>query len=240
MSVTTAPVPIHLPHRGPSPRPWSPDEFARMQALGLFAGRPASLAAGVVVEHVPGQPARPFAFTCKEYYALADAGFFRGQRVQLIRGVITLEPPMNPPHATALTKILMVAVRLFAVGHAIRIQLPLDLGQTVQPQPDVAIVSGSADDYAQAHPTTAVLVVEVADTTLTDDLTTQAELYATAAIQEYWVIDLPNRRLHVLRDPAPVAAGGTAYHTQRTYGPADTVAPLAAPNSPITVSDLLP
>ena len=52
-----------------------------------------------------------------------------------------------------------------------------------EPQPDVAVFAGQLRSYAD-HPTTALLVVEVSDTTLSDDLTTKAELYATAGIAE--------------------------------------------------------
>ena len=90
------------------------------------------------------------------------------------------------------------------------------------------------------HPTTASLVVEIADTTLTLDMTEKAELYATAGIADYWIVDLNARRLLVLRDPAPIAAGGFAYRTQRVLGPADAVAPLAAPDATVRVADLLP
>jgi Uma2 family endonuclease len=83
-------------------------------------------------------------------------------------------------------------------------------------------------------------VLEVSDTTLALDLTEKAELYATAGIADYWVLDLTGRRLLVFRDPAPVAAGGAAYRTHQTLAPSESVAPLAAPNSPVTVADLLP
>ena len=68
------------------------------------------------------------------------------------------------------------------------------------------------DDYATAHPTGSdiMLLVEVADTSLQHDLTEKAELYATAGVPEYWVVDVLNRVVYVLRDPGTVAANGTA------------------------------
>ena len=90
------------------------------------------------------------------------------------------------------------------------------------------------------HPTTAALVIEVADTSLNYDITAKAELYATAGIADYCVLDVDGRRLFVFRDPAPVPDGGSAYRTQLALGPADSVAPLAAPASPVRVTDLLP
>ena len=86
------------------------------------------------------------------------------------------------------------------------------------------------------------MVVEVADTSLFIDTTTKAELYATAGVPDYWVLDVTNRQLHIFRDPLPLPAGlgTTAYRTHQTLNSTDTIAPLAAPNHIITVSDLLP
>jgi len=82
--------------------------------------------------------------------------------------------------------------------------------------------------------------VEISDSSLDFDTTTKAELYAEDGIREYWVVDLVNRHVLVFRDPAAIAAGGHTYLTRLTSGPADTVSPLAAPNTPIRVADLLP
>ncbi len=87
-----------------------------------------------------------------------------------------------------------------------------------------------------------MLIVEVADSSLFLDTTTKAELYATAGVPDYWVIDLENRRLLVFRDPVPLPAGlgATAYQTHRAHAPHDTVSPLAAPTASVRVGDLLP
>lgn len=234
------PPPAHG-RRDPFPRPWTPAEFQTMQALGLFPGRPVSLAGGRVVEVVPGDPTpRPVPFTRAEYYALWEANLFRNQRVQLIRGVIVQESPMLPPHATGVRKVTKQLERVFPAGVDVRPQLPIDLGPDNEPHPDVAVVAGAVDDFATAHPKSALLIVEVAETSLYEDTTTKAELYAEAGIADYWVLDLVNRQLLVFRNPAPVAAGGTAYRTHHTFGPADTVAPLAAPGATVRVADLLP
>ena len=54
------------------------------------------------------------------------------------------------------------------------VQLPMTLGPRNQPEPDVAVVAGAARDYPDAHPTTAVLIIEISDTTLRYDRTTKA------------------------------------------------------------------
>ena len=189
----------------------------------------------------PAGPPRNKLFTVPQFHYLGDAGVFENTRAKLIHGVIVEEGPMNPPHATAATKTEDAVREAFGRGWHLRAAKPLVLGPGLDPQPDAAVYPGKPADYP-SHPTTAALVVEVADSSLSYDTTAKAELYATAGIAEYWVVDVDGRQLFVFRDPAPLPAGlgATAYRTRRTYGPADAVAPLAAPNAPVAVADLLP
>ena len=74
-------------------------------------------------------------------------------------------------------------------GYYLRIQLPLAIGERNQPDPDLAVVQGSYRDYEDEHPTTAALIVEVADSSLPFDRNTKASLYARAGVAEYWLVD---------------------------------------------------
>jgi Uma2 family endonuclease len=191
-----------------------------------------------------GSGPRPWRWTREQYYRLGELGFFDGRRVELIRGEIVEMSPINRPHSlgTRLTADALGAV--FAAGFYVDTQQPLWIPGAppgTEPQPDVMVIPGHPRDYAD-HPTTAALVVEVADTTLFYDTTTKAELYATAGVADYWVLDVTGRQLHVFRDPAPLPAalGTTAYGTHLVLGPGDSVAPLAAAGATVRVADLLP
>jgi Uma2 family endonuclease len=115
------------------------------------------------------------------------------------------------------------------------------LGINTDPIPDVAVVPGSPRTHSR-HPQTALLVIEVADTSLNYDAGEKASLYAAAGIQDSWVIDVNDRRLHVFRSPQPdpQQKHGHGYSQVRVLTPTDTVAPLAAQTRPVTVGDLLP
>jgi Uma2 family endonuclease len=95
------------------------------------------------------------------------------------------------------------------------------------------VIAGTPRGSA-GHPTTADLVVEVADFSLDFDTNQKRLIYAGAGIREYWVADSNGRRLLVYRDPR---AGD--YATQQALGPADVVSPLAAPAAAVRVADLL-
>lgn len=184
---------------------------------------------------------RPFRWTLALFHRFGDMGCFEGRRAKLIDGQLIEEGPMDPPHALALELVEEALRAAFGTGWRYRIQTPLVLGQFTDPMPDIALVRGSARG-ALVHPTTAELVVEIADSSLNFDVTTKAELYATAGIADYWVLDLDGRRLLVFRDPVPLPAGlgATAYRTHVTLTDADSISPLAQPAATVRVADLLP
>jgi Uma2 family endonuclease len=186
--------------------------------------------------------ARPVKWTCARFHQLGDMGWFEGKTAMLIDGEILEMAGPNPPHTTA-TEVTLDALRAaFGRGFYVRGQQPLELGLFTDPVPDAVVVPGSARDYAGAHPTTALLVVEVSESSLADDLGFKADLDAAGGIRDYWVVDLVNRRLVVHRDPRPNPArpGVTAYATVTAHAPGQSVAPLAAPRAAVVVADLLP
>lgn len=177
---------------------------------------------------------KPVRWTCAEFHRLGDIGVFESRRPMLIDGVILEEGPMNPPHAITL-ELVEEALRIaLGPGWRIRGQSPLVLGQYLDPEPDFAVLPGTARG-SSGHPTTADLVIEVADSSLDFDTNEKRLLYARAGIRDYWVVDIAGRRLLVFRDPV---AGD--YASQQVLGPADTVSPLAAPAATIRVGDFLP
>jgi Uma2 family endonuclease len=173
---------------------------------------------------------------------MGDLGMFEGRRAMLINGEILDMPGPNPPHATITAKVDYTLRRYFTQGFVIRNQSPLVLGQTTDPEPDLAVVTGQLMDYFASHPDTAALVIEVSDSTLAFDTTTKASLYASVKIADYWVVDLIERRLIVFRDPQPDAAQpfGAKYVSVQPLQPPASISPLCAPAAVIPVADLLP
>jgi Uma2 family endonuclease len=190
---------------------------------------------------VPAGPPRNLLWTVDQFHYLGDLGMFEGRRAMLIDGVIVEEGPMNPPHRIALELSTEALRSVFGSGWRVCVQMPLVLGQVTDPEPDIAVVAGSPRT-ATTHPTTAALVLEVADTSLRYDTTVKVATYAAGGIADYWVLDVNGRELLVYRDPAPdpTAAQAYTYLTRQTLGPADSIAPLAMPGRAVSVADLLP
>lgn len=183
---------------------------------------------------------RPLTWTCKQFHMLGDMGVFEGARPMLIDGHLLEQGMMNPPHAKAMSKTHRRLQKVFELGWHLRGQSPLVFGLELDPMPDLAAIAGSEDDYAD-HPTTAALVVEIADSSLKFDTTEKMSLYAAAMIPEYWVLDLTGRQLIVYRDPVadPTAPHGGTYRTALTVPATGSVNPLANPTASVAVADLL-
>jgi Uma2 family endonuclease len=184
---------------------------------------------------------RTFHWTREVYDRLVELGFFHQRRVQLIDGEIYEMSPQGASHAMAIQLAHDALERAFGHGFCIRSQLPLALSPVSEPEPDVAVVRGTPRDYPN-HPNSALLVVEVSDTTLEFDATRKAAVYARAGIAEYWIVNLAEARLDVYRGPSEDARFdlGAGYVDVRGYGRGDQVSPLAKPTSVVRVADLLP
>lgn len=177
-------------------------------------------------------------WTREQYENMVLAGIFHPEdRVELINGEILNMAPQSSSHSVAI-RLTEDALRLaFGRGHDVRVQMPLALDDNSEPEPDIAVVTGSPRDYLQGHPKTAVLIVEVADTTLALDRSIKKALYARNGIQDYWIVNLRNACLEVYRLPDRQAE---SYSSQSVLRRGDVVQPVACPNCSIQVADLLP
>jgi Uma2 family endonuclease len=187
-------------------------------------------------------PPRIHQLTRYEYEKMGEVGLFVGKHVELIEGRIIEMSPMGSSHATCVTLIGETLREGFGQDFVVRWQMPLDLGETSEPEPDVAVIPGRARDYALAHPKTAALIVEVAESSLDYDRVEKASLYAKAGIKDYWVVNLVDRWLEVSRDPVPDSSAlyGFSYGSAAIHSESDSVSPLGAPQLSMVVRDLLP
>jgi Uma2 family endonuclease len=180
-------------------------------------------------------------WTFAEFDKLLEMDWVQPRRHQLIRGEIVDMGEQSMRHHTSVDAVVDALRAAFGPGFFVRNAGPLQFRDS-KPEPDVSVLRGKRDDYlTEPPPATALLVIEVALTSLTYDLTTKAELYATAGIADYWVIDLDGRELHVFRDPQHnVALNITTYRSHTTRAATESVSPLAAPGASVAVADLLP
>jgi len=196
-----------------------------------------------VIEEVMLSPQRRL-WTVEEFERAGELGLFGPEeRLELIEGeIISKVAPQLTPHASSLLLSDNVLRSILPTGHYLRVQLPMKLGPKSEPEPDLAVVRGDIRDAIVTHPTTAELVVEVADSSLRLDRHAKASLYARASVPEYWIVNIPDRVLEIHRDPVAMEDQpyGFHYRSITRHAPDESVSTLIAPGRTIAVSELLP
>ena len=100
---------------------------------------------------------------------MADSAGSRASSVELIEGEIMVLSPQGPSHSYFTDQVAELLRNSGWTGVWVRIQFPIDFGPYSDPEPDVSVVMGSRADDPAAHPSSALLIVEVSDTTLIYD-----------------------------------------------------------------------
>ncbi|HEY3352927.1 MAG TPA: Uma2 family endonuclease [Polyangia bacterium] len=168
-----------------------------------------------------------------EYDRLVALGCFEDERVELLRGVLVAMSPQGALHAEVIRRLVRLLAAALRDRGLLQVQSPLALGDDSEPEPDLAVVPPG--DYAEAHPSEALLVIEVADSSLRKDRAIKAGLYAAARIPEYWLVNLDERTVEVYRVPAAGAYGSTT-----SAGRDAVLRPVALPDVELAVADFLP
>jgi Uma2 family endonuclease len=223
------------------PYEFSQEQFEQMLRAGWLDRRSAELVGGTIRLRGDGQTERRH-WTRDEYVEMSDWGWFHDQRVHLIGGEVIEMPSQLNLHAAGVTLTVDALKAVFGSGYWVRSQATLDLSPLGVPDPDAAVIGGTPRSAPpRSIPTTALLVVEVSDTTLQYDRTTMASLYAAGGIADYWILNLVQRQIEVHRNRVQDASKrfGWWYADRKILDPGDTIAPLALPAT-VLVSDLLP
>jgi Uma2 family endonuclease len=179
------------------------------------------------------EPERIRRLTRTEYGQMIGLGMFHGERVELIRGVLVKTmAPQNAPRASTVRQLYELLMTRLRGRFTLLVQLPLALSADTEPEPDVAVVP--LGSYEVEHPTTALLVVEVSDSTVRTDRR-KAAIYASANVPEYWIVDLGARTLEIYSSP-----DGERYGEVRTLRDGETAHPTQLGDVAIAVAEILP
>ncbi|NJR63216.1 MAG: Uma2 family endonuclease [Cyanobacteria bacterium CRU_2_1] len=141
-------------------------------------------------------------WSVEEYHRMVEAGILHGRYVELLAGEIVEMSPETPIHYTTAKRGAKYLEELLSGKADVRFNGPITLADS-EPEPDIAIVRLPESAYNDRHPAPQDIfwIVEVAKTSLKKDLEIKAAIYATAAIQEYWVLDLSAQQMIVFRNP---------------------------------------
>jgi len=176
-------------------------------------------------------------FTVDEYHRMVDAGVLHeDDRVELLDGEIVEMTPIGPRHAGCVDRLLYRLSRLCGAQAVLRVQGPVVLGLRSEPEPDVTLLRPPIEQYANAHPRAAdiLLVIEVAETSVEYDRSVKLPLYARMGIPEAWLVNLPADRIETYRDPQD-----GRYLTPRLVSPGETLSPLELPDVTLSANEIL-
>jgi Uma2 family endonuclease len=163
-----------------------------------------------------------------EYDRMIERGDFDGanrRRIELINGDLRELSPIGSLHEVVVDRLTEWSVRSLPQGRAwVRVQNSIGLPELGSaPEPDIAWVARRDFTHGRPKPADVLLVIEVAESSLSYDRGEKADLYAAAGIADYWVVNLPEQSIEVRRDPA-----NGRYRTLRTYTADEELRPLCA------------
>ncbi|EAQ80722.1 Uma2 family endonuclease [Blastopirellula marina] len=135
-------------------------------------------------------------FSVEQYHQLGEIGVLTPEdRVELLEGWIVEKMNQRPIHGFVVRLLNEFFLRELPEGCLCQCQLPIT-SERSEPEPDIAIVLGVHADFRNRHPNGADcrLVIEVADTSLERDRA-KADIYRTAGVQEYWIVNISDQCL---------------------------------------------
>jgi Uma2 family endonuclease len=176
------------------------------------------------------RPAPVHRLSIEDVYRMVEAGVLdEDDRIELVQGVLIDMVPIGAEHDGA---VAWLTEHFTAVGGrtwGVRIQSTL-LVEGGYLLPDLIVVEPLP---RSRQPTSALLVVEVAQTSQARDRE-KARDYASADVPEYWIVDLAARNVVVHRRPL---AGG--YDEVVTYTDGESLRPLLDGVPALSISELL-
>jgi Uma2 family endonuclease len=176
-------------------------------------------------------PEHPRPLKRKEYDRLVALGAFEDERVELLHGVLVDMSPNDPGHASPIAGLTMIFTPALSGKAIVRVQLPIIAHDESEPEPDVAIVP--LGDYRKEHPASALLVIEVALSSLNKDRKVKAPLYAASGFREYWIANVTEGVIEVHRSPA-----GGRYASVTHHALGDVLRPEAFPDVAVSVAEV--
>jgi Uma2 family endonuclease len=171
-------------------------------------------------------------WTVCEIEELMSKGWYPGDGYELIDGEL-IDKKMGKNNAHVLAAMWMQEWLIGIFGFwRVHKEDPVNINERNEPEPDLTVLRVPRNELGRKpRPEDALLVIEVAASSLRLDLSTKADLYARAGIPDYWVLDVESRRMIVHREPA-----GGKYGSVIVYSEDESVAPLAALESRFRVA----
>lgn len=169
-----------------------------------------------------------------EYDKLVALGAFDDERVELLHGQLVAMSPTDPSHDTSIAELARRLYVTLGERAIVRVQSSFAASDDSEPLPDLIVAP--TGNYWRDHPARALLVIEVARSSLRKDRGVKARLYGTVDVDEYWIVDVVRGSVDVCRDPD----GEGGWRSRRTAGRGEVIEIAAFPDVVIAVDDIVP
>lgn len=156
------------------------------------------MTAAAQILEIPEVRARISPVTVEQYHQFPELNA-NGRRTELIRGVVIEKMSKSPLHSGIASALYDLLRPQIPSDYWLRKEEPLTLVDS-EPEPDLSLVRGHRTQFAASHPTTALLIIEIAVSSAAEDRAL-ASLYAGAGVEEYWIVLPTQRRVEVFRRP---------------------------------------
>ena len=170
---------------------------------------------------------RPLPLRVEDFLLLNDSGAFEGYgKTELIDGGIVYMNAQHRPHARIkrlLARELDRSLVEARLAHVAMTEVTVALPPHDAPEPDV-VVTDKPDGEGPVPLASVALVVEVAHSTLDQDLNVKPRIYARAGLGEYWVADVVGQVIYQFWSPQ-----GDAYTERRKYAFGERIALVSLP-----------
>ncbi len=173
-------------------------------------------------------------WTVPEIERMEAAGFFTEyDQFELLGGeIVPMMSPAGRRHEIVRQELAYRMARLAPDDIMVASEPQFNLGPDTFVKPDILVHPRAIKAYDLKGADT-LLVVEVAETSLSYDLKTKLSLYASHGVREYWVINAVTLMTNVHRQPA-----GTAYAVKEEVPPRDRLVPFLAPELAVSLAEL--
>jgi Uma2 family endonuclease len=180
---------------------------------------------------MPLQNAPLWPLSVAAYRALGEAGLIP-KNTELLFGFVYRKMSKSPLHAALVRQLLRLLAKVQLPGCFVSSEQPITCEDYSEPEPDVAVIRGSADDFWHSHPRTAELVIEVCVTSHDYDRS-KLPAYALAGVKECWLILGPEKQIEVHRLPV-----GNKYTGCVAHGPGGKLTSLSVPEFTVELDTL--
>ena len=164
-------------------------------------------------------------FLVSEVEEMVAIGLMADERNELIGGELVPMSPKGNRHERVKVELNDAWIRLRPDGYRLAPETTFRLSDDTYLEPDF-VVYGTASGLASLKGESALLVVEIADSSLRYDTGRKAALYASFGVRDLWVIDAVKLVTHVFRTPS-----ATGYRSVREVAADKHIAPLIAPKT---------